>query len=67
MQNTPKLWTEESIDSYVIVRSTADNMLFCVIAVDDKQTPLFAELVDVTLEEASNCVEHMITLRSTQV
>lgn len=58
---------EDSIDHYVIVRSTADNLLFCVIARDDKQNPLFAELVDVTMEEAVNRVEHLMTLRSTQV
>ena len=55
--------TDVSMLDYRIVRSTVSNTLYCVIAVDDKENPLFADLVDVSLQEAIDRVEVRENLR----
>ena len=58
--------TDVSMLDYRIVRSTVSNTLYCVIAVDDKENPLFADLVDVDLHEAMARVQARETLRMAQ-
>lgn len=58
--------TDVSKLDYMIVRSTVSNQLFCVIAVDKKLRPLFADTTDVSLEVAVDRMELLNTLRSTR-